>query len=85
VDKQGFRAMLQVRNLTEEQIEASIAIAERFETYLTDKAPTAGNARAFSKILIEEGINTRENYLALARYCLFIKKQRHICSHDGIY
>jgi hypothetical protein len=73
MDKQGFQEMLKTRNLNEAQIKASIAIAERFEQYLSDKELTEGNAWAFSMELIKEGQNTRENYLALARYCLFIK------------
>jgi hypothetical protein len=73
MDKQGFRKMLQTRNLNEAQITASFNIAMRFEQYLYDKAFSAENAWAFSKELIKEGSNTRENYLALARYCLFIK------------
>ena len=75
MNKQGFRTMLQRPGykLTEEQMKASMAIAERFDAYLSGKAPTAENAWNFSKTLIREGSNTRENYLALVRYCLFIK------------
>lgn len=73
MDKQGFRKLLQTRNMDEAQIIASIAIAERFEQYLFNITACAENAWAFSKILIGEGVNTRENYIALARYCLFIK------------
>jgi hypothetical protein len=73
MDKQGFQKMLQARKLTEAQITASIAIAERFMQYLSDKTFTGENAWDFSNELIKVGNNTRENYLALARYCLFIK------------
>jgi hypothetical protein len=73
MDKQGFRSMLQGRKLPEEKIEASLAVAERFDACLAGKPADAGTAWAFSKLLIEEGNNTEENYIALIRYCLFIK------------
>jgi len=75
MDKKGFRSNLQARQQNEEQIEAAIALAERFETFIegTGRAPTAETAWAFSRLLIEEGYNTEENYIALIRYCAFIK------------
>jgi hypothetical protein len=73
MDKQGFRSMLQARKLNEAQIASSIAIAERFETYLDGRPATDETAWAFSKQLIAEGKNTGENYIALVRYCLFVK------------
>jgi hypothetical protein len=65
--------MLQTRKLSEDQIEASIVLAERFERYAQDggEAPWAETAWAFSRVLIDEGANTEDNYLALARYGLF--------------
>lgn len=73
MDKEGFRAMLQTRKLSDEGIEASIALAERFEAFLNDSSrmPSAESAWAFSEVLIEEGQNTEENYIALGRYGLF--------------
>jgi hypothetical protein len=73
MDRDGFRSMLQTRKLTEEEVEASIAVAERFEAFLGDtaRAPSAESAWAFSQVLIEEGQNTEENYIALARYGRF--------------
>jgi hypothetical protein len=75
MDQNGFRAMLQTRKLSEEKIEASIKLAERFEKFADDmgKAPWAETVWAFSKILIEEGENTEDNYITLARYGLFTK------------
>ncbi len=73
MDTQGFRKRLQARNLSEAEITASIGIAERFEAYVADKAPTSEEAWNFSKLLIKEGANTRENCLALARYGLYMK------------
>jgi hypothetical protein len=74
MDKQGFRTMLQTRKLNEAQIDASIAIAERFEIFREGKPTNAETAWAFSKVLIAEGSNTEENYIALVRYCLFTKE-----------
>jgi hypothetical protein len=75
MDKDGFRELLSKRKLSEEMIEASITIAERFEKYLlfAGGKPDATITWKFCKILIQEGQNTNENLLALARYGLFIK------------
>jgi hypothetical protein len=65
--------MLQTRKLSEEGIQASIALAERFEAFLGDSrgiTPIEA-AWAFSNVLIEERQNTEDNYIALARYGLF--------------
>ncbi len=73
MDKEGFRAMLQTRKLSEEGIEASIALAERFEAFLEGSPGMSPSEAvwAFSKLLIEEEQNTEANYIALARYGLF--------------
>jgi hypothetical protein len=75
MDQEGFRELLNTRKLTEEKIKASIAIAERFDAYLIDSGgePDATLTWKFCKILIQEGQNTYDNLLALARYGLFIK------------
>ncbi len=56
-------------------MEASIAIAERFEAYLGTRGgmPEAASTWEFSKMLIREKKNTYDNLLALARYGHFIK------------
>ena len=41
MDREGFRELLKSRKLNDEQIEASIAIAERFEEYLVASGETA--------------------------------------------
>jgi hypothetical protein len=75
MDREAFRGMLQARELTEEQIASSIAMAERFEAYLGEpgRAPSADTAWAFSEMLIERGDNTEDNYLALIRFCRLIR------------
>jgi hypothetical protein len=75
MDREGFRKLLQTRKLNEDQIEASIAMAERFEEYLgaQAEAPDAISTWKFCKTLIQEGKNTYDNLLAIGRYGLFIK------------
>jgi hypothetical protein len=75
MDREGFRELLKTRKLTVEKIEASIAIAERFEEYLITSGETPDESAAwkFSKTLIQDGQNSYDNLLALGRYGLFIK------------
>ena len=75
MDQQGFRTMLQTRKLSDEKIEAAIILVEHFERFSesTSDKSTAETVWAFSKRLIQEGQNTEDNYLALARYGLFTK------------
>jgi hypothetical protein len=56
-------------------MDAAIAMAERFEDYLTAPGvlPDAANTWAFCNTLIQENQNTYDNLLALARYARFIK------------
>ena len=76
MDQQGFRNMLLARGLNDAQIDASLKIAERFDAYLHEpgRCPSEDTAWAFSKQLIEDGDNTEENYIALVRYCHFLKE-----------
>ncbi len=73
MDQQGFRTMLQKRNIPEDKIEAAIALIGHFEEFLADMGdmPITEAAWAFSERLIQEGQNTEDNYLALARYGFF--------------
>jgi len=75
MDREGFRELLKTRQLTDEKIEASIAIAERFEEYLGSLGgkPDAASTWKFCNILIHEGQNSYDNLLALARYGRFTK------------
>ncbi|HOU13305.1 MAG TPA: hypothetical protein PKZ84_09305 [Anaerolineae bacterium] len=75
VDQQGFRALLETRKVSDEKIEAAIALVERFEQFAEEKSatPIVETAWAFSERLIAEGQNTEDNYLALARYGVFTK------------
>jgi hypothetical protein len=70
MDPEGFRQLLRERQVPEEQIGQQIALAERFEAF-AGEPPTPGDVGAFSAILIEEGLNTWDNYATLARYGRF--------------
>jgi hypothetical protein len=74
MDREGFRKLLKTRNLNDAQIDASIAMAERFEAYLAEHGqPDAATTWAFCKLLIEEGQNTLDSFLTVARYGRFVK------------
>lgn len=75
MDREGFRELLQSRNVDSDKLEASIAIAERFEEYLDSLgyAADAASTWRFCKTLIQEKQNTYDNLLALARYGRFIE------------
>ena len=75
MDREGYRELLRLRKVSDEKIEAAIAMVERFESYLVSKGGVANAAIAweFCNILIQEGQNTFDNLLALGRYGLFIK------------
>jgi hypothetical protein len=70
MDQNGFRAILGARQMSEEKIAAAFAIVERFEAYANqpERGLSAETAWEFSKVLIAEGANTEDNYLALALY-----------------
>lgn len=76
MDREGFRRLLQERKTPEELIAGQIAMAERFEQWLEERdarrQPTGDDVRDFSALLIKEGRNTYENYLALVRYGHFV-------------
>lgn len=57
MDQEGFRELLKTRKLNNDQIEASIAIAERYEQYRFTSGDIDGGLSAwkFSKLLIQEG------------------------------
>ena len=80
MDRDGFRSYLRERETSEDEIEHAVSVVERFEGFLNRpgrsgslKTATSEDVYAFSVILIEEGNNTYENYLALARYARFIR------------
>jgi hypothetical protein len=75
MDQEGFRHFLQGRKLSEEMISQQIKIAEMFEGF-AGESPTAVDVHAFSAYLVEEGLNSYDNYLALARYGHFVENDQ---------
>ena len=75
MDKIGFLNKLQAYKLDRSQIEAALTIAQRFDDFINqpNRPHSAETAWNFSKLLIEEGNNSEENYISLIRYCWFIK------------
>jgi hypothetical protein len=75
MDREGFRELLKTCKLSDEKIEASIEIAERFEVYLRASSSKTDKAKTweYCKVLIEEGQNTYDHFLALARYGRYSK------------
>jgi hypothetical protein len=98
MDHEGFRRYLQERKLTENQIEESIEVVERFETFLRTRKPprnlstaTRKDVNAFSAALIEEDANTWETYLTVARsgrfagnYEVFGAALEYIDGHEAL-
>ncbi len=76
MDRESFRKYLLTRNASEEQIEQSFKIVEKLERFQqqsgsNDNPVTGEEFAAFSAQMIDQGENTFENYLALARYGRF--------------
>ena len=72
MNENDFRAYLQEKKLSEEEITASIKLAKRFEQFAQNaEKPTKAELLAFSSQLIESDENTVANYYALARYAYF--------------
>ncbi len=70
MDDKGFRAYLQERKISEEEIAASIQMAKRFEQFAQNE-PDKNDLLAFSNQLIENRENTIATYYALARFAYF--------------
>jgi hypothetical protein len=80
LDKEGYRRYLTNREnpIPEEEIVETTKMVERFEEYLKQFGKSLDNASAlevnkFSKVLIDEEMNTYTSYVALSRYGYFIK------------
>jgi hypothetical protein len=80
LDKDGYRRYLTDREnpIPEEEIVETTNMVQRFEEYLKQFGKSLDNASAlelnkFSKVLIDEEMNTYTSYVALSRYGYFIK------------
>lgn len=83
MDSEGFVKFLKSRKLSKKELEQHISIVKKFEEFLKklDKpkllaSASASNFRAFSAMMIKKNLNTYENYLAIARYGLFIRNDK---------
>ncbi len=74
MDTQGFRSFLEQRHFTPEQVRASAEFVEGFVA--SREAEAAGSLTeafpAFSRRMMEEKTNKRENYYAVALYGRFV-------------
>ncbi|MHA1936921.1 MAG: hypothetical protein ACXABV_08025 [Candidatus Thorarchaeota archaeon] len=80
MDREGYREYLTDREqpIPEEKIGPAIEMVERFEEFLkkpkkTLETATSSEVNKFSKILIEEKLNTYDSFVALSRYGYFVK------------
>ncbi len=80
MDKEGFHKYLTDRDqpIPEDEVIENTKMVEKFEQFLNQIGKTLETATGeefeqFSKILIEEGMNTYSNFAAISRYAFFVK------------
>ena len=76
----GFRKYLQGRKLNAKDIGSSVKAVKDFEKHLKAKKNTLesvdlGALREYISLLIEEGRNSEDRLVAIARYCYYTKKK----------
>ena len=75
MNEDGFRRFLEDWKVSEKKIDSHIAIAHMFEDFLTGSghldSPSPEDLLAFSTWMIEEKLNTYNNYVGLAFYGRF--------------
>ena len=74
-----FRRYLEGRKLSIEDVDFAVNAVRDFEVYLEKKRESFESARSdklkdYVSLLIEEGRNSMERLIAIARYCSFTKK-----------
>jgi hypothetical protein len=75
----AFRKYLRGRKISATAIESSVAAVKEFEKYLRMRKTTLQSAgvevlRDYISLLIEEGKNSRDRLVAIARYCYLAKR-----------
>ncbi len=75
----GFRKYLKGRKLSATKIESYVATVKEFEKHLRKRKTTLKSAgldvlKDYISLLIEEGKNSEDRLVAIARYCYFAKK-----------
>jgi len=77
MDEKGFQAYLFERKLiTEDKLEACLAMARRFEAHLEQEPETPAAMRAweFTRTLVEQKADNWDNLLTLLRYAYFTRQ-----------
>ncbi len=79
MDKDGFREFLTKQKVPEEQMDDAVALVERFENFLKGHnsdaslgSATSDDAIKFTKVMMDENLNTYGNFVVLLRYGYFI-------------
>ncbi|MBN2005313.1 MAG: hypothetical protein JXA21_18285 [Anaerolineae bacterium] len=75
MDRDGFRAFLQARRMSDVQIAAALDLVEEFEQFVAGRngATSPEAVWEFSEQLIREERNTEDAYITLVRYGFFTK------------
>ena len=77
-----FRKYLQERKLSAENADFAVSAVREFEEYLKEKGTTFESAglgvlKEYVSLLIEEGKNSMDRLLAIARYCNLARKNEY--------
>ena len=77
-----FRKHLQQRKLGAENINFSVSAVKKFEKYLEEKGTSFESAeldalKEYVSLLIEEGKNSMDRLVAIARYCNLAEKNEY--------
>jgi len=78
MDTEGFRQFLQGRKTPDDKLESFISVANKFEGVLQGRTPDASDVESFAMMLIREGLNTWDHFIALACYGQFL-------GNNGVY
>jgi len=73
MDTEGFRQFLLGRKMPKDKVEPFIFIANKFEDMLQGRTPDPSDVEVFAEMLIREGSNTWDHFIALARYGQFLE------------
>jgi len=77
-----FRKYLQERKLSAENADFAVSAVREFEEYLKEKGTTfesagLGALKEYVSLLIEEGKNSMDRLVAIARYCNLVRKNEY--------
>jgi len=86
----GFRKYLKRRRLSAENMDSSVATVKEFEKYLRKRKITLESAdlnvlKDYISLLVEDGKNSKDRLVAIARYCYFLKKNDLYIYFTGLF